>query len=768
MIHLRLSTRLILGVVLIEAVMLSVLVWNSVRLISSSHAELLENSTQEETLLIASNLAPGLLANDLAMINDSLSLLEKHRTLIHLDVYDRSGKVVASLSKKPHSHVRNETRSTLLKGVSQTSVINHDETYEDAKSDGIFDVVRKIDLYGQHLGTLHAGYSIESVLKLTQQTRLQNTTIAAIEITLSIIATILLGLFLTRGLRKLEVSAQIFGSGNLKHRIEIKGNDEISDVARSFNKMASHLSKGQAELEQQNENLIKQTNLVIEQGKQIKLLMDSTEEGIYGADLKGICTFVNPACLRMLGYESQDELVGESIHDLIHHTREDGSHYPKEECQVGLSTKIGKSGHSDKELHWRKDGSSFPIEWWSHPIIENDVITGTVVTFIDISKRIKQDEQLRRSQKMDALGKLTGGIAHDYNNMLGVILGYSEMLMDFLEEQPKLAEYVDEIHRAGERGAKLTKKLLTFSRQQSSEKVILNINTILKNSQLMLEKTMTVRISLKFDLAENLWAVNLDLNDLEDAILNISINAMHAIEGNGTVTYQTFNEVVNDIDAKHLQIEAGEYVVLSISDTGCGMDDETKEKVFDPFYSTKGEKGTGLGLSQVYGLVQRSDGNIIVYSEVDHGTQFVLYFPRYIGSVDKERKIESVTTNNLTGHERILVVDDEPSLTTLTSQILNKHGYITLIANSGKEALDILENESIDLLLSDVIMPEMDGYQLSEIVREKYPTIKIQLASGFSDDRHIDSTYPSLHENLLHKPFLAKTLLKRVRELLDN
>lgn len=175
--------------------MLSVLVWNSVRLISSSHAELLENSTHEETLLIASNLAPGLLANDLAMINDSLSLLEKHSTLIHLDVYDRSGKVVANLSKKPHSHVQNETRSTLLKGVPHTSAIYHDETYEDAKSDGIFDVVRKIVLYGQHLGTLHAGYSIESVLKLTQQTRLQNTTIAAIEITLSIIATILLGLF---------------------------------------------------------------------------------------------------------------------------------------------------------------------------------------------------------------------------------------------------------------------------------------------------------------------------------------------------------------------------------------------------------------------------------------------------------------------------------------------------------------------------------------------------------------------------------------------
>ena len=756
--RLRLSTRLILSVVFIEIIMLSILVWNSVRLISSSHAELLKSSISAETLLIANNLAPGLISNDIALINDSLSLLDNHKTLLHLDVHDRNGKVVASISKRARSE--SKTHTALLKN--EGGILSaHDETYEDAKLDGVFDVVRKIELYGQYLGTLHAGYSIETVLKLTAQTRLQNTSIAFIEIALSIIVTILLGLFFTRNLRKLEESAQTFGSGNLEHRIEIKGNDEITDVARSFNNMADYLSDSQNKLEKQNENLR-------EQSSKINLLMDFTEEGIYGVNLEGICTFVNSACLKMLGYENKDELVGVSIHEAIHHTHANGTIYPKSECKVGLATKNGSSGHSDTELHWRKDGTCFPIEWWSHPIIQNEEITGTVVTFIDITARKLQDEQIRRTQKMDALGKLTGGIAHDYNNMLGVVLGYSEMLTLDLKDKPKLLEYINQIQHAGERGAKLTKKLLTFSKQRSPENTNININNVLSDSKLMLEKTMTARINLNFDLNESLWNTNIDLNDLEDAILNLSINAMHAIEGNGTITYTTKNEVLNEIDAKSLQIDQGEYVVFTISDTGSGMDDTTKEQVFDPFYSTKGDGGTGLGLSQVYGLIQRSHGAITIRSETNVGASFTLFFPRFIGEVINKQTNEDTTDKNLSGNEKILIVDDEPALTELSSKILQNKGYKTFAANSGKEALSILEKEKIDLLISDIIMPEMDGYQLSEKVSEEYPEIKIQLVSGFSDDRHIKSTNFALHENIIHKPFISRTLLQRIRELLDN
>lgn len=394
-------------------------------------------------------------------------------------------------------------------------------------------------------------------------------------------------------------------------------------------------------------------------------------------------------------------------------------------------------------------------------------------TMQDISDRVQMEETLRRSLKMDALGKLTGGIAHDYNNMLGVILGYSEIIESKLDGQTELIKYIHQIQHAGERGANLTKKLLTFSRQQSSENKIVNLNALLQDSQLMLEKTMTARINLVFELAKDLWLINIDISDLEDAILNMSINAMHSIEGNGQVTFSTHNEIINEIDAQQIHMVPGEYVLLSITDNGCGMDKKIKEKIFDPFYSTKGELGTGLGLSQVYGFVQRSKGHVEVYSEQGHGSRFTLYFPRHYGSEREEKQFEEGDEADLTGNQTILVVDDEPALVTLTSHILSQQGYRVFSASSGKEALLILEKEHMDVLLSDVIMPEMDGYQLAVAVLKKYPNIKIQLASGFSDDRHINNIgssllNTSLHQNLLYKPYHSKKLLLRIRELLDD
>ena len=424
----------------------------------------------------------------------------------------------------------------------------------------------------------------------------------------------------------------------------------------------------------------------------------------------------------------------------------------------------------------KKDGSYGWIAMSWQPIFNSSGdYSGIRSSVRDITERklaeislIASEERLRRTQKMDALGKLTGGIAHDYNNMLGVILGYSELIEEVTREQPKLTDYINQIKHAGERGAKLTKKLLTFSRQQSSENKIVNLNTLLEGSKLMLEKTLTVRISLVYELEKSCWPINLDESDLEDAILNMSINAMHSIEGSGQLTFETRNEAIKEIDAQHLDIPAGDYVLLSITDTGCGMDNKTKENIFDPFFSTKGELGTGLGLSQVYGFAQRSKGNVKIYSELGHGSRFTLYFPRYYESDIEEKQLKEAEETNLSGNQIILVVDDEPALATLTSHTLTRQGYHVFIANSGKEALLILENEPVDVLVSDVIMPEMDGYELATIVQEKYPNIKIQLASGFNDDRHVDNINDSLHENLLHKPYHSKKLLLRIRELLNG
>ena len=364
---------------------------------------------------------------------------------------------------------------------------------------------------------------------------------------------------------------------------------------------------------------------------------------------------------------------------------------------------------------------------------------GLEIERVEIQNKLrKQEEQFRLSQKMEALGKLTGGIAHDYNNMLSVITGYAEVLEEDLKDQPKLSKYAYQIRRAGERSAKLTQKLLASSKKKPIIAENIYMNEVLQGMQHMLEKTLTARIKLIFDFDENIWPSWLDSNDFEDAILNLSINAMHAIEGNGQLTFQTQNKIIGQFDAQLLNLKAGDYVILSITDTGSGMDEAIKDNIFDPFYSTKGDKGTGLGLSQVYGFVDRSNGIIKVYSEVDHGTQFILYFPRYIEGSFKKKSNKVISTTDLNGNENILVVDDESALLELTCEILGARGYNVFSAENAKQAINILNNEHIDLLLTDVIMPDIDGYQLVSLAREINPKIKLQLISGFSDSRHVD------------------------------
>lgn len=491
-------------------------------------------------------------------------------------------------------------------------------------------------------------------------------------------------------------------------------------------------------------------------------IMDNSPAVIYVKDIEGRFTFVNKKFTDLFKMP-HDKVIGHSLHDIF--PQDIADEMKKNDLDVletGHSLESEEIVPQDGELH-TFISTKFPLRDKENKIY---AICGIST---DVTDKKLKEEQLRRSQKMDALGKLTGGIAHDFNNMLGVILGYSELLSHVLGKDEKTSSYIREIQKAGERGAKLTNKLLSFSRQKASDSKAHDINRLLSEQTHMLEKTLTARITLKTELADNLWQVLLDSSDLVDAIVNISINAMHAIKGNGQLTIRTYNESVNKTDADHLGIEPGDYVLLSITDSGAGMDRATKERIFDPFFSTKGDQGTGLGLSQVYGFVENSNGTIKVYSEPGHGTRFTLYFPRNIDADTTEISSTNPVENksNLHGTETILIVDDEPALLKLTSKILLVHGYKTFTAENGKYALEILDNEHIDLVLSDVIMPEMDGYELATIILKEHPEIKIQMASGFSDDRHENFIDDSLHENLLHKPYHSATLLKRLRELLD-
>lgn len=504
--------------------------------------------------------------------------------------------------------------------------------------------------------------------------------------------------------------------------------------------------------------------------QRLKITLNSIGDGVIATDKFGCITRMNPISEKMTGWMLKDA-KGKLINDIFPIVDETSRQAIKNPIEKVLET--GQTVYlSNHTTLISKDGSEYQIEDSAAPIYDdNNNIHGMILIFSDVTRRKQAEERYRQSSKMDALGKLTGGIAHDYNNMLGVVMGYTELLSEFLVDQPKLTKYLNTIQQSAERGSILTQKLLKFSRQKTTNPKTVNLNELLIEQEFMLQKTLTTRISLVYELEDNVWPVFVDESDFIDAILNISINALHAMEGTGGLTIATRNQNIDENDSKNNDIKAGDYVLLSITDTGCGMDKNTLEKVFEPFFSTKGEKGTGLGLSQVYGFIQRSNGYVKIYSEPGKGSQFNLYFLRsneVLSEQDSQATDHALNDFIASKHsEKILIVDDEAELASLLSHILTKNGFTTLSAISAKDALTILENEHIDILLSDLIMPEIDGYELATIVMQRYPHIKIQLTSGFADDRNVNKFCIPLQKKILKKPYTNKEVLQCIRDLIE-
>mgnify|MGYP003859576033 CR=1 FL=1 len=410
------------------------------------------------------------------------------------------------------------------------------------------------------------------------------------------------------------------------------------------------------------------------------------------------------------------------------------------------------------------------IDFSVHPVFDKQgKITSLVAEGRDISRRKLAEEHAIRSQKMEALSKIVGGIAHDYNNMLGVITGYTGLLKRKYQDVEGTEKFISEIIHATDRGKKLTQKMLNFSRPESSHAEPCNMNQVLESFHDILEKSLTAVITLKFNLNKEGWMVWLDVGELEDAILNMAINAKFAMPEGGSLTISTHNIQLAEKEAKYLNVAPNDYFKLTIEDTGSGIEQAVQDKIFDPFFSTKGEAGNGLGLSQVFGFIERVGGAINVYSQVGKGTQFTLYFPRYHQVIDDFKKMQTTKVEpKLSGNETILVVDDEPALRELARHILLDAGYKVLTASDGKEALNILPTQTIDLVLSDVIMPNMDGYQLAQKILDHYPKVKIQLTSGFSGERHNILKDSKLKDNMLYKPYDSHELLTHIRLILDG
>lgn len=497
-----------------------------------------------------------------------------------------------------------------------------------------------------------------------------------------------------------------------------------------------------------------------------KDILNGMVDGVITINQKGIILSFNKTAETIFGYK-KEEVIGQNVSLLMpepDHSVHDS--YLNNHMTTGDAHIIG-IGRDVTAL--RKNGETFPMRLSVNEFpakIEGD--RWFIGSCKDITLQKQQEEQLKRSLKMEAIGKLTSGIAHDYNNMLGVIMGFSELLEMRAKDYPEMLEYIAPIRQAGERAINLTKQLLTITRKRTDSAEDVLINDVIKSNQQILAKTLTSKIKLTIKTDDDIWPTFIERGCLEDVILNMSINAMHAMPEGGELEIMTSNIEINSVDAQVLNAQQGDYVKLKITDTGMGMTEDVVAQIFEPFYSTKGEKGTGLGLSQVFNFVTQSNGTIRVYSEPGYGTRFSIYLPRSFNDPSKKKNNDSdaMIGDELNGSASILIVDDESNIRKVAEEILSSHGYKVFSAASANEALTILSGEPIDLVLSDVIMPELDGFELAHIIRYTHPDVKVQLCSGFANPDGKSVTNETLSENLLEKPFTAKQLLTRVQELL--
>jgi nitrogen-specific signal transduction histidine kinase len=380
-------------------------------------------------------------------------------------------------------------------------------------------------------------------------------------------------------------------------------------------------------------------------------------------------------------------------------------------------------------------------------------------------------EQLRQSQKMEAIGRLAGGIAHDFNNLLTVIKGYSQLSLVEIKEGDPLKLNIEEIRRAADRAADLTRQLLAFSRRQIMEMKVLDLNDLLKNLDKMLRRVIGEDIELFTLLAEDLGRVNTDPGQTEQVVMNLSVNARDAMPEGGKLTIETANVDLDDAYARnHVAVTPGRFVMISVSDTGVGMTPEVRDRVFEPFFTTKEKsRGTGLGCSTVYGIVKQSGGNIWVYSEPGKGTTFKIYLPR----VDEplEKLGERVEVKEIPrGTETILIVEDEEEVRKLAVRILERQGYKVLEASQGLDAFIIAEKyeDLIHLLVTDVVMPKISGRELADRIAEIRPEIKVLYMSGYTDNAIVHHGVLREGIKFIQKPFTVEGLARKVREVLDK
>jgi PAS domain S-box-containing protein len=585
----------------------------------------------------------------------------------------------------------------------------------------------------------------DTILASTRAVRNSSLIVALGAALLAILLAAIMARSLTKPLRQMTTAIEGFTRGETP--VIPKGaSGEVGTLARAFEHMSADVRAKTAALEHE-----------IEERQRI---FDTSLDLILITDKKGIYLRVSPAAKSILGFDPT-EMVGHSAIDFIHPDDLESTRAEMRASRRGLLTR----SFDCRYMH--KDGHPVSLAWagvWSEPEQKHFFIGR------DMTERNKLEQQLRQSQKMDAIGQLTGGVAHDFNNILTVITSTIEVLSEHVREKPQLAAITKLIDEAAERGAELTRRLLAFARRQPLEPRDTDINALVRDTEKLVRPLLGAPIDIEVALAQDTWRAMVDPGQLSTALINLTVNARDAMPNGGKLTIETKNVLLDDDYASmNSEVAPGPYTLIAVSDTGTGIPAPILDKVFEPFFTTKGAgEGTGLGLSMVYGFVKQSGGHIQIYSEDGHGTTVKIYLPRASGT-DERQMLPLAPTQIQRGNETILVVEDDPLVRNNLVAQLRGLGYTAYATANGQEALAVLEGGThIDLLLTDVVMPGgLNGRELADKVSQRWPGIGILYTSGYTEDAIVHHGRLDPGVRLLAKPYRRADLARMVRIALE-
>jgi PAS domain S-box-containing protein len=571
---------------------------------------------------------------------------------------------------------------------------------------------------------------------------------------LALIMAAFLGVIVTRNiagrLEKVDAAARSLARGQFQQQLVVGGNDEIARLSQVFNEMSARL-RGLYETLQQSEARFRS---IIEHASDFILILDA----------EGLVRYASPSSDRALG--QNESLVGRSIFELISSADESGLRNFLERAK--------EKAESQSSIELRTSLAVAPprvLQVSATNLLQEPSVAGIVINAREITEVKRLEEQLRQAQRMEAIGTLSGGVAHDFNNLLTVIRGYTNQLLESPHNPPESRLQIKRIDEAAERASSLTRQLLAFSRRQVLQPKVFDVNALVANLDQMLRRLIGEHIEMRTVASQEACLVKADAGQIEQVIMNIAINARDAMPQGGRLMLETAHAELDTAFAAEIAgALPGPYVMLAVSDTGEGMDPETKAHIFEPFFTTKGlGKGTGLGLSTVYGIVKQSGGYVSVYSELGRGSTFKVYLPRAQDAAKTRRKEEPMNAD-AQGNETVLVVEDEPMIRELVETMLQSRGYSVLTVDDPLKATAFAaaHTGTIHLLLTDVVMPGISGREIAAQISAQRPEMKVIFVSGYTPNAIVHHGILDEDLNFLQKPFTAVTLTNKVREVLNG